>query len=57
MSRKPVFKCLGCGQYIYSDEECLVDGDGNHFHDIYCMMEAYEVRREDIDEEDVEDRD
>lgn len=57
MSRKPVFKCLGCGQYIYSDEECLVDGDGNHFHDIYCMMEAYEVRREDTEEEDVEDRD
>lgn len=51
MSRKPVFKCLGCNQYIYSDEECLVDADGNHFHDIECMMEYYGVRKEDLEEE------
>ena len=51
MSRKPIFKCLGCNQYIFSDEECLVDADGNHFHDIECMMEFYGVHTEDLEEE------
>lgn len=49
MSRKPIRKCEGCCEYIYSDQEYLTDSDGNCFHDIDCMMEYYGIHREDAD--------